>query len=112
VWFFSVTIVGIDCATTNRKTGLAFASLPANGLLMVEECFVAQATPSLAAQIHARLTIATPVLIALDAVLCCVAAIDFLKGLASYLLCRDNFGTVLPADWGPPTAPNYWFSDP
>ena len=45
----SVTIVGIDCVTTNRNTGLAFASLPANGLPMVEECFVAQAAPSLAA---------------------------------------------------------------
>lgn len=79
----SMTIVGVDCATTNRKTGLAFAYLSANGVLAVHECLVAQATPSVAAQIRARLTNASRVLIALDAPLGWPAALG--KHLVEHL---------------------------
>jgi len=71
-----VTIVGVDCATLNRKTGLAFSSYGKHGVLVVEECFVAQATPSVADQIHARLSDAQSVLIALDAPLGWPAALS------------------------------------
>lgn len=62
-----MTIVGVDCATKNRRTGLAFASIGPDGALTVNECFVAEATPSVAAQIHAGLSGLESVLIALDA---------------------------------------------
>ena len=82
----SMTIVGVDCATTNRKTGLAFASLSTNGVMTVEDCLVAKATPSVAAQIRSTLTNASPTLIALDAPLGWPAA--FGKHLAEHLAGR------------------------
>jgi hypothetical protein len=61
-----MTIVGIDCATVNQKTGLAFATY-ANGSVAIEECFVAEPKIRVAVQIWTRLSNTPPVLLALDA---------------------------------------------
>ena len=62
-----MTIVGVDCATVNQRTGLTFASCTRNGTITIDECFVAQPRSSIASQIRARLSNTPSALIALDA---------------------------------------------
>jgi predicted RNase H-like nuclease len=61
-----MTVVGVDCATVNQRTGLAFGSFEPNGVLTVEECFVAKPRERVAAQIHSGLSDASSALLALD----------------------------------------------
>jgi len=83
------TVVGIDCATVNRNTGLAFASV-SGGVLSVEDCFVARPGRPVADQVSDRLPvgrnhrgdIATSALLALDAPLGWPAALG--TGLSNH----------------------------
>jgi len=61
-----MTVVGIDCATVNQKTGLAFATYT-RGTVTIEECFIAKPKIHVAVQIQTRLSNTPSVLLALDA---------------------------------------------
>ena len=61
-----MTIVGVDCATINQKTGLAFASI-SGGVVTIEECLVAKPKVRVSDQIQDRLSNRLSALIALDA---------------------------------------------
>jgi predicted RNase H-like nuclease len=61
-----MTVVGVDCATVNKKTGLAFAVI-AGATLTIEECLVAKPKVRVSDQIYARLQGHSAALLALDA---------------------------------------------
>ncbi len=59
-------LVGIDCATVNRKTGLAFGDF-SGGIVTIEECLIADPVVGIADQIRQDYQKQCTVLIALDA---------------------------------------------
>lgn len=62
----NVTLIGIDCATQPKKTGLALGVWDGTAVT-VQKATVGQNNQSIAASIHAWLPTTTPVLLAIDA---------------------------------------------
>jgi hypothetical protein len=84
-------IVGVDCATINQKTGLAFASI-SGCMVTIEECLVAKPKVRVSDQIQDRLLDSPSTLIALDAPLGWPAALGthLSKHLAGKAISLDS----------------------